>query len=359
MDNLKKIIQATEEQSKDIISRTCALPFTELQQQAKLFLMNLNSIYQSDKSEAGLYRIHNKGQSNESRTLMRLWNLYRNKETSQALALIQQTFSLALDSYLGRQIVLTYVDNKTGQLLLYTEEGEMAILEKVGKNAGRANFTSGAWKTAEQLKTLPAELNPGTEEDLIQLVQISAAKRSEVYRTGYNRYNRVNQQGPKQDQIHTNLRKRYYIRHDNDSIYFPPDPFSLGEMAEAYANAIIQDDDDIQNSNMESSLWTLWERYIKGHKDSVAAILTGDIKIGNNGKVSLAIKGQNASTAKIGQYIVAALKITEMDNWTPEGVVQWMEQDMQSINVYAATVEAVSKQTLEDYLNEQVKQWKI
>ena len=55
---------------------------------------------------------------------MRLWSIYRDKNTSRTLALLQNNFAVALDSFLERKIVLTYV-TKEGELMLYSEEGEM------------------------------------------------------------------------------------------------------------------------------------------------------------------------------------------------------------------------------------------
>ena len=327
----ENVIEATAE----IASSKIAIPYNELRAAAKNFLKNITAIYHS----GNIYRSH----SNGDPELMRLWSIYRDKNTSRALALLQNNFAVALDSFLERKIVLTYV-TKEGELMLYSEEGEMQILEAVGKNAGRANFSSGAWKNAERLKELPAELKPGSETDLIQKINESTAKRSYVYQTSLIRYNEV-QRG----KIHTKEKNRYYWLKSSDPNHsFPDSSFSRGEIAEAYANAVIKDDNRITSGKLESSLKVLYDNYIKSHKDNIAAILKGDVSVGRNGKISLAVKGQSASTAKIGQYIVAAYYINQMESLSKEDLKKWLTKEMPSINELVSKVEQEAKEKGEE-----------
>lgn len=340
MNNLDVIKQGAIQETSKLVNEEVNISFAELKRIAKNFLVKMSAIYRS----GSIYRTHTKGDPE----MMRLWTIYRDKQTSQAIALLQNNFAVALDSYLDRKIVLTYV-TQDGRLLLYSEYGEMQILEAVGKNAGRANFSSGAWKNADQLKSLPAELRPGTEEDLISKINQSALKKSLIYTAAMNRYKEI-QKG----QIKTDLRRRYYYeRTPYRTLNFPDTGFSLGEMAEAYANVVVQDDSRVTNTDTEPSLEYMYEAYIRNKKDNIGAILKGDVSIGTNGKISLAIKGQSASTAKVGQYLVAAHYITQMDNLTQKELEDWM-QTMPNINEYAQKVEELAREKGEDTSFEEI-----
>lgn len=326
MNNLESIKKATIEASKKLVESQVNITFEELKTISKNFLVKLIDIYNSGEK----YRVHSSG----DHELMRLWTIYRDKQTSQALALLQNNFALALDSFLGRKIILTYV-NKDGQLLLYTEEGEMQILQKVTKNTGRANFSMAEFAKAERIKELPAEINPGSEEDLISHIDKSAAGKATVYSTGRTRYWEV-QHG----KIHDKITRRYYYERRNDPriLNFPDSGFSMGEMAEAYANVVVLDDQAVNNDAIEFSLEYMYDNYIKSKKDNIAAIIKGDVSVGNSGRISLAVKGQSASTAKIGQYIVAAHYITTMPALTQEELAGWLE-NIPKIDEYAKKVE--------------------
>lgn len=234
------------------------------------------------------------------------------------MALSQQRFASALDKYLGRTIILTYVA-PDGQMYMYTEEGEAEILSKVGKNVGRANFNASAWLGGKKghVPQQYQKLMDG-EVDLIQKIHHSASQRQEVYAEGIRRYN-FNQS--KKSNSGPNEKRRYYYKFNPPYHQFPPTGFSRGEVAEAYVNAVMKEDKNIENNKMETSLQTLYEKYIVSHKDNIPAIVKGDVVINEaNGKISLAVKGQSASTAKIGQYIVAAHEISRMSTPPIEGV---------------------------------------
>ena len=333
---LNEIIEATTDASKDLIHSEMSLSFNQLRQKAQEFLLQLVTIYENGDK----YRVH----SNGSKELMRLWTIYRDTQTARALALLQNNFALALDAFLDRKIILTYVD-KQGNLLLYTEEGEIEILNKVTKNEGRGNFSMKEFGKAEQIQKLPADLRPGTEEDLIAAIHASVAEKQQVYQTGYERYDKV-----RKGLIHDKITRRYYWRLNASAIDFPENGFSLGEMAEAYANVIIQRDRDVTNATLESSLQVLYNRYIKSKKDNIPAILKGDVVVNENGNISLAVKGQSASTAKIGQYIVAAHYIVTMPNLTPNQLKEWLKE-IPKINDYAEKIEQeAEKLTFEEIL---------
>jgi hypothetical protein len=131
-ENIYNIKQEAIDISAKDIHENLLGDFKALQQAATTFLIEIINIYNGGSR----YRKNN-GE------IMRLWSIYRDVATARELALSQQRFSFALDRYLGRTIVLTYVA-LDGQMYMYTEEGEAEILSKVGKNVGRANFNASA-----------------------------------------------------------------------------------------------------------------------------------------------------------------------------------------------------------------------
>lgn len=337
-DNISIIKKHTIESSKAIIKDKLNFDFNRLKSEALKFLTSLNTIYLS----GNLVRTHKNG-NNE---IMRLWTLYRDANTSQALALIKNTFALALDAYLGRTIILTYVDDN-GNVILYTEEGEIEILQKVGKNAGRENFGSaikgkaikgkpGVREYPDQYKDFALE-----EGDLVHMVQDSAAKRKSIYAEGIKRYNQMTKPSKDHPSRPSNETKRYYYEFIKNKFTFPENSFSRGEIAEAYVNAIIENKYVLGEIN--NALRELYDIYISGHKDSIGAIEKGDVLVTADGKVSLAVKGNSASTAKIGQYIVAAWQIAHMESPPEEGIQKWLE-NLKGIDVMAKEIEQEAKE---------------
>ena len=327
--NLKNIENFTiEETSKEIKKN---INFKQLRKEAEIFLRKIVTIYYS--SNSSLYRISKK---TGKKSLMRLWSLYRDAETSRALALAQHDFSLALDSFLKRRIILTYV-NKEGELFLYSEEEEKKILEKVGLNTGRANFSVSGWKEAKSLK----ELKTAKESNLIKLINDSLRSRSKVYKIGLERYEKV-----EDGEVHTNKRKRYYWKNIENSYFFPDRGYSRGEMAEGYANVILQEDSEINNNDIENSLRIMYENYIRGKKDNIEAVIKGDVVIKQDGNITLAVKGDSSSTAKIGQYIVAAYEILESKEDLDEDSLKKFLEKIPKIHFYARRVEKEAKKNI-------------
>lgn len=332
-NNLQVIKETTIEETTKIIESEAAITFAQLKSISQEFLSKVLEIY----NNGSLKRIH----SNGVEEIMRLWTIYRDRQTSQALALAQNQFEVALNSFLDRKIILTHV-NKEGKMILYTEKGVIEILSAVSKNAGRANFTIKAFGTAEQINKLPAELKPGKEKDLIEYIQKSTLKRNQVYTVGQKRYDAV-QKGKTESgsPLNAKVKRMYYYKWENNPVVlgFPDSGFSRGEMAEAYANIIINNDSKVRNGDIENSLEYMYDNYIKSKKDNIAAVVQGDIKVGKSGQIFLAVKGQSASTAKIGQYIAVAHYITTQLNLTKGSLENWIKNSFKGIDKYAQEVE--------------------
>lgn len=332
-ENIYNIKQEAIDISTKDVHESLLEDFEALQKAATTFLAEIINIYNGGSR----YRKNN-GE------IMRLWSIYRDATTARELALSQQRFSFALDQYLGRTIVLTYVA-PDGQIYMYTEEGEAEILSKVGKNVGRANFNASAWLGGKRghVPQQYQKLMDG-EVDLIQKIHRSTSQRQEIYAEGIRRYD-FNQSSKSHSSPQE--KRRYYYKFNPPYHQFPPTGFSRGEVAEAYVNAVMKEDENIKSDEMETSLQTLYEKYIASHKDNIPAIVKGDVVVNEeNGKISLAVKGQSASTAKIGQYIVAAHEISRMSMPPAEGVQKWLES-LPDIAIYAKKVEEEAQKQAE------------
>ena len=256
-DNLQVIKETAIEETVKILESEAAITFEQLKSISQEFLSQVLTIYNSGSK----IRVH----SNGAEDIMRLWIIYRDRQTSQALALAQNHFEVALNSFLDRKIILTHVD-KEGKILLYTERGVIEILSTVSKNEGRANFSVKAFGTAEQIDKLPAELKPGKEKDLIDYIQKSTLRRNQVYTIGQKRYNAV-QKGRTESGavLNAKVKRMYYYKWENNPVVlgFPDSGFSRGEMAEAYANIVISNDAKVNNGDIENSLEYMYDNYIK------------------------------------------------------------------------------------------------
>jgi len=190
------------------------------------------------------------------------------------------------------------------------------------------------------------------EVDLIQKIHRSTNQRQEIYAEGIRRYdfNQSNKSHSSPEE-----KRRYYYKFNPPYHQFPPTGFSRGEVAEAYVNAVMKEDENIKSDEMETSLQTLYEKYIASHKDNIPAIVKGDVVVNEeNGKISLAVKGQSASTAKIGQYIVAAHEI-RMSMPPAEGVQKWLES-LPDIATYAKKVEEDAQKRAESNVDRAFEQ---
>ena len=96
-----------------------------------------------------------------------------------------------------------------------------------------------------------------------------------------------------------------------------------------------------------------YDNYISGHKDNIGAITKGDVVVSEDGKISLAVKGNSASTAKIGQYIVAAWGIIHMEEPPVIGIQSWLES-LESIDSLAKKIEEEARQRGEEKSFEEI-----
>lgn len=341
-DNIQKIREATIKSTKELMGTK--ITFNELKNKARNFLKGVLEIY--DWTNFNL----NNPLQDEHEKIVRLWNIKTDIYATQALALLQQNFAMALDEFLGRKIILTYVDEK-GQIFLYTETGELEILEKVYPQHGRARFYNQMWGTAETFSSLEMENPLGSEKDLVRYIAEKMSTRQATYALGIKRYDELMATEKPRWQ------ERYYwyynLKNGKSRRGFPRQSFKKGWMAEAYVEVVIHDDKNFTNDDPNVSLKYLYDTYIKGKRNVTPAIQKGDVTVGDDGKISLAVKADQASTARIGQYISAAYYITQKPDLTPEVLGEWIES-MPRIDIYAQQIEKeaieLASQTFEEIL---------
>ena len=103
---------------------------------------------------------------------------------------------------------------------------------------------------------------------------------------------------------------------------------------------------------MESSLKNLWLNYIKGKKDSIAALIKGDVVYSKNGDIQFAVKSGQYSTAKIGQYVNFAYNVLQLKELTIEQLMTpgVMNKLIRSGNATEKILEALANNVEEEFL---------
>ena len=265
----------------------------ELIQNAKNFLNNINFINNS---------LLTKGLKQQ----LQEYVLNIEKDNTTLIYSYIATFETQINLFLGRTIYLTYV-TKQGDLKLYDDFEIFSIYSQVkdiqqGKGRIRADD----------------ELNRYTEMQNLQLIrkiQNSLSNKKRVYTIAIERYDKpadLTGQNGMRYKIN-GLSKTFYFRLFDHFINWSCIT-SRGQIAQAYSDAVINEDisiDDSSVSNLEYSLYRLSERLeTVNAANSISALLKGDITLESNGNIQFAIKSRNLFNAPaIRQYIIFAYNI--------------------------------------------------
>lgn len=223
--------------------------------------------------------------------------------TQQVLHL-QHQFENELNKFLNRTIYLTYVGEE-GEIIAYDNVAVGQIYKQATANLGRGNISA---------KTLNSVLNTDKQvQDINETLRKSVAKRKQVYLTAVKRWESNSNEGNKK--YNPSLHTFYWRLFNNNQITGWTEKItSRGIIAEGYAEAVINNSENVINSAMETSLFNLWHNYIK--KDSVPAAVKGDVVLKDDGSIQFAIKEGQFSTAKVGQYINLAYNILQLSSDT-------------------------------------------
>lgn len=331
MENDKSLVDTITEMAKEDINLNREYSLENLKLAAKTFLSSVTQIYS------------NFIKNNNINLNKAFWALeYKDNEIARQLAITKFNFSNALDKYAQRKIILTYVD-RNGKITLYTESGEEYILKQVYYSTGRERFKVGSFKSKRAEAIQEGESN--IFETLNKLIQKSAKSKQEVYKTAIKRWGETKK---KDQQL-----SKYYWRSDvNKRRLYASTFFSRGEISEGYVNAVIQEDDKIQNESIDKGLKVLYENYIKGKKDNIKAIVKGDVQIDEQGKISLAVKSFAADTAMIGQYLTIAHTILSMKE--SDFNLESIAKDLPQVDKYFKSIfkEKENKDFLQELMND-------
>ncbi len=225
-------------------------------------------------------------------------NMRSSSSYTQNILVAQHSFEEELNKFLKRDIYLTYVGEK-GELTAYSEVALKKAYQKATGNLGRGNISE---------KTLKSITDSDTEIKLINAeLRKSASKRSSVYRKALERWESNDNEKEKN---YNPSEKTFYWRNGVSRILGWTDRINTrGVIAEGYAEAVINNRNDVLDSYLEESLKALWG-YIQ--KDSIPAAIKGDIVLESNNNIQFAIKQGNFSSAKIGQYINLAYHLSQL-----------------------------------------------
>lgn len=211
---------------------------------------------------------------------------------TQQILLAQHDFEKVLNTFLNREIYLTFV-TEDGSILVQDDVATGKIYQQATANAGRGNISIDAALNYQSIDQKVKDINAEIQKEV--------RRKQLVYQTAISRWNE------NQDNTKQTYKKFYWIK-NNTRRGWSQKIDNQGRIAEAYAQAVIarRDNKDISNTNIEGSLEILSQYYIG--RDNIPAALKGDITVeGSN--IQYAIKANRASTARVGQYIKLAYNI--------------------------------------------------
>lgn len=294
MNNEANIETAVRETTAEALAEIDQDDFQGLQNAAKLFLENVQIV--SDMYRDAL---------SKSSLKSKITDLYKNMraETSytQKVLKYQHMFEVALNQFLGREIYLTYVTD-SGNLNFYGDANIGKLYETATANRGRGNISASSLFDANDL-----------QEDIKKDITESMMNKTMVYQTAIKRY----RNNDDEEHMNYNISKKtfYWWLQYHKKLGGWTDPIvNEGPIAEGYAGAVINQDKEINNGKIESSLAILWNRYIG--KDSIGAAIKGDIVYKNNGNIQFAVKKGSFSTAMVRQYLILAYNILQIKQLT-------------------------------------------
>lgn len=222
------------------------------------------------------------------------------------------TFQSQINIFLNRTQLLTYVC-RDGNLKLFDDFQTWRIYsemqpDKGGRGKARAN---------DQL----ARYNETFHTELKNKINQSASNKKRVFSQALRRFEKKDMQYKKRNK---NLKKTFYYRLFD---YYHITDWSVvtnkGQIAQAYAGAVIEEDDSISNEIMEWSLYNLNNRLENQNRaNSIGAILQGDLFIKDQtGQINFAVKSTNIfGSPRIRQFIAFAYNILLFQNLTLEEV---------------------------------------
>lgn len=267
--------------------------FEELKKASKNFISELGEASENFKKQELIEKIANIGDL--------YFSMRHDSDYTRKVLASQHKFENALNKFLHRNIYLTYVDDD-GNLVAYDEGAMEKIYSGAYGNEGRGNINPEILKDIINTDEIVNNINEKLRE--------SANNRNRVYLKAISRWEKNNKEG--EMEYSPSINTFYWRLYDKDHVTGHTNAIkTLGVIAEGYADAVINEEEDISNDSIELSLKNLWENYIE--KDSTSAIIKGDVVLKADSSIQFAIKEGKFSTAMIGQYIKLAHNITKIN----------------------------------------------
>ena len=270
--------------------------FEALKKAANIYLQQVGLLSDLYKNAIAKKRIIEKIQSIYSQ-------MRKESKYTQLMLKYQHEFENSLNNFLGRTIYLTYV-NKDGTLNYYDDANIGKLYEKATANKGRGNISYGQIFDANDLR-----------QNIKEALKISEMDKKDVYTSAIVRYNQTLQKDYNFEDT-PNKGSFYWRLHDYHITGWTISFSNTGPIAEGYARAVINDNSNISNNDIENSLKILYENYIQ--KDSVGAAIKGDVTFGSDKSIQFAIKEGSFSTAMVGQYMRLAINIQRLPQMSIE-----------------------------------------
>lgn len=241
---------------------------------------------------------------------------------------LQHSFDKSLDKILNRKITLTYVNEEDGNIFFYNDRQVSQLYKNAtagteeaeeGRTSGSisANFAKLKNKKGKSI----SPFNIGDDKDLQKRLKESLRQKNKVYVKLMERYNSNDDEEKKKYNPSENT--FYWRIYDAHHITNHSHPFAnKGDIAEAYVNAVVNEDNNINNNSIEQSLRNLYFTYLENvsgenKHDSLSAISKGDVKLKENGYFQFAVKTNSFSTASFTAYIRFAINILALRDDIP------------------------------------------
>ena len=271
-------------------------------------------------------------------------NVYDSDYTRKVLKL-QHEYENALNKFFEREIYLTYVD-ENGNIIAYGDEAIGKVYEKATRNAGRGNLNK---KALEDVTNFNSEM-----DEINRKLAKSAEARRNVYLTAIYRWEFYEHNGEKEVKTanypNENYFHRYYWQKTNNSYGESKRISSRGVIAEAYADAVINENKSLLG-NLEGDSGALSALNNLIEKDNIPASLKGDIVLDSNNKIQFAVKEGNFSTAMIGQYINIAYNITKIIATNKTELILALPKLVKNNNIADGIVNAINNKGVEEAIN--------
>ena len=257
--------------------------------------------------------------------------MHKNDTNTRKLLVIAHQFQTKLNEFIGRTVNLTYV-TKDGQIIIQTDAAAIDIYNKMIVNKSGLmgkTFMGSSIISNNKHKKLNEQLTAFEQDIELKKLQNdidkAVANRKQVYIIALERFNkemsykeRTTKKGNKAYDKHSVY---WHLAKDDHYIDWWPVP-SGGAIGEGYVDMIVN-----SRTNQSPGPYTrrpynrsfqllIQDLAIRASRsDSVAGILQGDVRVGKEGTIQLAVKQSNTfSAASIGPSIGLAYAILSVNN---------------------------------------------